>query len=72
MTFDNKVLASNIRARLGALSMTRRELAERAGVSLGTVQRCASGEQVPGVDKLFAMADALECTPNDLLGWKVA
>ena len=52
--------------------MTRRELAEKAGVSLDTVQRCASGEQVPGADKLFAMADALECTPNDLLGWKVA
>ena len=70
MTFDNKVLASNIRARLGALNMTRRELAEKAGVSLDTVQRCASGEQVPGADKLFAMADALQCTPNDLLGWQ--
>lgn len=72
MAFDNEVLAANIRARLGALNMTRRELADKAGVSLDTVQRCASGDQVPGADKLFAMADALECTPNDLLGWKVA
>lgn len=72
MAFDKKVLASNIRARLGALNMSRRELAEKAGVSIDTVNRCATGEQVPGADKLFAIADALDCTPNDLLGWNVA
>ena len=27
------------------------------------------GRLVPGTDKLFAMAEALGCTPNDLLGW---
>lgn len=43
MAFDNKILASNIRARLGVLNMTRRELAEKAVVSLDTVQRCANG-----------------------------
>lgn len=24
---------------------------------------------VPGVDKAYAIAQALGCTPNDLMGW---
>ena len=70
MQFDNEVLAANIRARLGMLNMSRRELAEKTGVSVSTVNLCANGEQIPGADKLFVMADALQCTPNDLLGWQ--
>lgn len=50
--------------------MSRRELAEKAGVSVSTVNLCANGEQIPGADKLFAMSEALQCTPNDLLGWQ--
>lgn len=70
MAFDSKISTSNIRVRLGALNMTRRELVEKAGVSFDTVQHCVIGEQAPGADKLFAMLDALECTSNNLLGWR--
>lgn len=70
MEFNNEVLAENIRSRLGVLKMSRRELAEKAGVSVSTVNLCANGEQIPGADKLFAMSEALQCTPNDLLGWQ--
>lgn len=70
MQFSNETLAANIRSRLGVLNMSRRELAEKAGVSVSTVNLCASGEQIPGADKLFAMSEALQCTPNDLLGWQ--
>ena len=28
-----------------------------------------NGSMVPGVDKAYAIAQALGCTPNDLMGW---
>ena len=49
--------------------MTQDELAERLGTTKTTVSLWESARQVPGGDKVYAIAVALGCTPNDLFGW---
>lgn len=70
MSFDRDALARSIRGRRAEMDITQAELAERAGVNITTIGAYESGERTPGADKLFAIADALGCTPNDLMGWK--
>ena len=55
------------RAREGR--QTQDELAERLGTTKTTVSLWESARQVPGGDKVYAIAVALGCTPNDLFGW---
>lgn len=69
MKFDNDELAANIRGMRGKADITQGRLAELVGVNITTIVKYEDGTTVPGTDKLFAMAEALGCTPNDLLGW---
>ena len=69
MSFSMSTLAANIRAERARADISQEELAERANVSAAAVLSYESGTYVPGTDKLAAIAEALGCTPNDLLGW---
>lgn len=66
---DTEVLAAGIRAERARADMTQDELAERLGTTKTTVSLWESGRRVPGGDKVYAIAVALGCTPNDLFGW---
>lgn len=66
---DTEVLAAGIRAERARADMTQDELAERLGTTKTTVSLWESARQVPGGDKVYAIAVALGCTPNDLFGW---
>ncbi len=54
-----------LRERLG---MTMFELADKMGVSVATVSRGETGEAVPVTTRIGALADALHCTADELLG----
>lgn len=69
MSFDKDRLASNIRAERARMRISQEELAERSGVSAAAILSYESAAYVPGVDKLYAIAEALNCTPDLLLGW---
>lgn len=69
MPFDNSTLAANIRAERARRRISQEELAEKTGVSAASIVAYESAVSKPGVDKLFAIAEALGTTPNDLLGW---
>ena len=69
MKFDNSELAANIRGMRGKADITQGRLAELVGGNITTIVKYEDGTTVPGTDKLFAMAEVLGCTPNDLLGW---
>lgn len=69
MAFDKSVFAARLRGKRAEADMSQTELAERSGVSQTTVFQYEDGTQTPGADKLFALAEALGCTPNDLIGW---
>ena len=67
--FDKNALAANLRAMRARLDKTQGDIAREVGVNVGTLVKYESGDMVPGAENLFALAGALGCTPNDLMGW---
>lgn len=49
---------------------SQEKLAEKAGVSLRTVQRVENGKTDPQGDTLVRLAEALDVSPDDLVEWK--
>lgn len=59
-----------IRNRREELGMTMKELAEKVGVSEGTISRWESGEIANMKrDKIVALANALGLSPSVIMGW---
>ncbi len=50
--------------------MTQAVLAERIGLSKNMVTRYELGMATPEFRHLMRLIDALDCSPNDLLGWE--
>ena len=67
--FDMGVVAANIRAGRGRADKTQAQLAEEIGAGVSTVVKYESGEMIPGGEKVWALAEALGTSPNDVLGW---
>lgn len=65
-------LKENIKQKRLENSMTLEDLANKVGVSRQTIQRYESGiiSNIPS-DKIELMAEALNTTPADLMGWTV-
>ncbi|MFI2741494.1 DUF4870 domain-containing protein [Zhouia sp. PK063] len=51
--------------------LSQEELADKAQLSLRTVQRIENGASVPRGDTLKRLAVALQTSPDDLIEWKV-
>ena len=62
-----EIISANIREQLKKLSMSRRELAEKLDVSLSLVNYWCTGERVPYIDKIYAMADIFGVEGGDLM-----
>lgn len=58
-----------IRELRKAKGLSQTELATMLGVSLRTVGSWERGENSPDAEQVFNCARALDCTPNDILGW---
>lgn len=56
-----------LKHRLRELGMTQRELAEKAGVNLTTVENWIGGRTSPRVSNLAALAEALKTTTQKLV-----
>lgn len=52
-----------------AANFTQTDLARKIGVDLKTVSNWEIGNTVPNCEQLWNCAVALDCTPNDILGW---
>lgn len=64
-------LKETIRQRRKLLGYTLEDLAKRAGVSSTTILRYERGDiKTIGHDKIQKLAEALDTTPEQLLGWK--
>lgn len=68
--YDNCQFAEALRMQRAKANISQASLAMRTGINAVTISQYEQGGRVPGVDKVFALAQALDCTPNDLLGWK--
>lgn len=69
MTFSKTVFADELRMRRLKLRMSQDELAKASGLTADLIWKYENAGHVPGADKVFALAEALGCTPNDLCGW---
>lgn len=65
------VLSRRLYARRIFAGLTMKELAESSGVSYSTISRIETGvgDGSVSVHTVQALADALICTPQWLLGW---
>lgn len=52
-----------------ASKMTQLELAQAISVDIKTIGNWERGETVPDAEQVWNCAEALGCTPNDILGW---
>ncbi len=60
-----------IKSRRKYLQLTLKDVADKLGVSEGTVSRYESGDiQNMGIDKIAALAKVLKCSPGYLMGWE--
>jgi len=49
--------------------LSQRKIASKAGLTLRGYQNYEAGLGHPRVKQLIALCEALECTPNELLGY---
>lgn len=63
-----KNIGDNIRWRREAKGMTQQELGNRCGVSDAMVCFYERGQRMPSLPTAAALADALGCTVDELLG----
>ena len=69
MTFSKEELDSNLRAERARKHMQQEELSQATGISTAAITAYENGVYVPGADKIYSLAKALDTTPNVLLGF---
>lgn len=62
-----EVLASNVRVRRRSLRLSQEELAHRVGVDVRYLGGIERAQENPSLKVIVALAEALRCTPIDLL-----
>ncbi len=60
-------IGPRVRTRRLAAKLSLSGLAGRAGIPIASLSRFETGKREPSVTILVALANALGCTPNDLL-----
>lgn len=65
-------LAKNLKKRAKELDLTDAEIARRTGLPVRRYGHYATGYREPNLDTLLVICEALDTTPNELLGWKEA
>ncbi|MCD7751588.1 MAG: helix-turn-helix transcriptional regulator [Lachnospiraceae bacterium] len=64
---DKMIVARRIKHYRRTANMSQETLAEAVGVSDTYIRKLENGERFPSLEKLVALADALDTTPNHLL-----
>lgn len=59
-------MGKRIRSERIAKGLSQKELASAAGLSYNTVSRAEGAQAICSIESLFAIADTLSVTPNDL------
>ena len=71
MTDARENFPHNLRVAMAHADITTsEELAEKSGVSVYSIRNYLAKAAAPSMENLVALALALGCTPNDLIGWK--
>lgn len=65
-----KIMHMHIRYILRERGMSQLELANKSGLTAAAVSRYCSGARTPNLESLLAICEALDVSPNDMLGWR--
>lgn len=65
-----ELFAGELRAARARKGITQQELSGMTGVTAKSISFYETGEALPNAKTLVALADALDTTPNDLLGYR--
>lgn len=63
----DRVLAENLLSLRGTQGLTRRALAEKAGIHEDVLQKVEMGQRRPNLNTLISLADALDVDVSTLL-----
>ncbi|GAM48284.1 DNA-binding protein [Nocardia seriolae] len=63
----NRAVGEELRAARARRGYTRTELAEASGVAVSTIQRFENGERSPDMHQLFALSNALDVSPTEIM-----
>lgn len=67
-TYLNDPFYAKLREGRKARGLSQKQLAERSGLSLRTVQKLEAGMQPPALESLRKLSDGLECSADFLIG----
>lgn len=67
----NNLLAENIKKYRKSLNMTQDELAEKIGITLGTISKWERGNSEPDVDYIMDLAEIFQISVDVLLGFNM-
>lgn len=65
--FNEKVFADRLRELRLKARLSQEDLAEKSGLTGNLIWRYENRRTTPGIDKVYAIAEALGCTVDDLL-----
>ena len=65
-------LAKNLKKRAKELDLSDAEIARRTGLPVRRYGHYATGYREPNLDTLLVICEALDTTPNEILGWTEA
>jgi predicted XRE-type DNA-binding protein len=63
-----KDIGHNLKKIIMTRGMPQSEIAEKCGITEAMLSRYIHGTSMPGVDKIYALASALDCRTIDILG----
>lgn len=64
-----RAIGRRIRALRQERALTQEQLAEKAGISLPFLGHIERGTRKLSIETLYKLMDALECTPEEILGF---
>ena len=62
-------ICENLKRLRARKYLTQRQLADKAGVSPDTIAKLETNRTEPRYITLYRLAEALECTPDDITGF---
>jgi transcriptional regulator with XRE-family HTH domain len=64
----NMIIGKNIAAKRKEREWTQKELAEKVGVNQIQISRWENGKHLPTIEQFVSIADALNCSLDELAG----
>lgn len=69
MAYSNESFATGLRMQRAKANISQKDLAEATGINPVLISQYEQGSVTPKIDKVWALSEALGCSPDDVMGW---